>query len=163
MRAAPVDRCELRALLRTASGRRHIRGRPHRFARRDALMLELVAVAGLSVHELLALRVRDLPPDASDPTLTVAGRVVQSTRRVEVPWRLGLRLWSYATRHDLRLEDRLFPINVRRARAVFRTHAARAGLATIHTLDSLRRHREARLEPRRAPASADFPGLSRTA
>lgn len=163
MRAAPIDRLELRSLLRTASGRRHIRGKPHRFARRDALMLELVAVAGLTVHELLALRVRDLPPDSTDPTLTVEARALDS--RPEIPWRLGQRLWGYVTRLELRLEDRLFPINVRRARAVFRTHAARAGLAPVHTLDSLRRHRNAQMVASRTtwPQYQDGPSISRSA
>ena len=137
-----LTRHELHELLAAARGRRHRAGARHRNARRDALLLELVALCGLRVREVLALQVRDLPPGESDSTLLVRFR--SGVRFVPMPWRLARRLWHYVSLERLVLEERLFPITERVARAMFRTHADRAGLAAVLTLDSLRGYAAAR-------------------
>lgn len=143
-----LTKLELRELLAAARGRRHAAGARYRHARRDALLLELIAIAGLRTREALALRTQDLPPGEHDSALLVRFR--DEARTVAVPWRLGARLWAYVTAEQLRLEDRLFPISERFARSMFRLYAHRAGLRPVLTLDSLRGYSAAQ-EWRRQP------------
>lgn len=131
-----LTRAELRELLATARGRRHRAGAPYRHARRDALFLELLAIAGLRPGEATALRTMDLPPGPDDSRIWVNWN--GKRRSVEIPWPLARRLWSYVSAEELPLEGRLFPFSVRFARSMFRLYAHRVGLRNVLSLDSLR-------------------------
>jgi integrase/recombinase XerD len=100
---------------------------PGRNQIRDELLILTLFQTGLRISETLSLTPRHLSTSAEGAVLQIRGKGGKA-RLVACPKSLAHRLESFAFDQQLGLDNRLFPINRKRAWQIVKEAAARAGI-----------------------------------
>lgn len=125
--APDISTEQLEQLLRAARARTYRSGKPHRYARRDWLLLRWIAETGMSLADTLAMRRWDV--EALEPGVSWRGLRPPGKRLVADMQAFDDIAWSTQT---------VFPISPRTARQMFAFYRERAGLDESITIESLR-------------------------
>lgn len=126
-RAPDISTEQLQALLTAARTRTYRTGKPHRYARRDWLLLRWIAETGMSLADTLALRRWDV--EALEPGVSWRGLRPPGKRLVADMKAFDDIAWDTQT---------VFPIKPVTARQMFAFYRGRAGLDDSITIESLR-------------------------
>jgi site-specific recombinase XerD len=98
-----------------------------RHGERDGLLIRLLFEAGLRISEALQITLKYLESFEGRPVLRILGKG-KKPRLVACPKPLADGLQAYAYRHQLRADDRVFPINRQRAHQILQAAGKKAGL-----------------------------------
>jgi integrase len=98
-----------------------------RHGERDGLLIRLLFETGLRISEALQITVRHLESFEGKPVLRILGKG-KKPRLVACPKSLADSLHAFAYRQQLTAEERVFPINRKRAHQILQEAGRRAGL-----------------------------------
>ncbi len=111
---------EIKRIIIAAKQRRH--------SDRDALLIKLLFINGLRISEALSLTLINLErPRGELPYLRIIGKG-KKPRMIACPPELADSLEAYAHRHNIKNNDRLFPVNRKMAYMIVRQSGEKAGL-----------------------------------
>lgn len=108
---------------------------------RDRLLVRLLFETGLRISEALGLTLAHLDSFEGRPVFKIVGKG-KTPRLVACPARLSESFQAYAFRHELKSQDKLFPVNRKRAHQIIKEASQRAGL-TKRVYPHLLRHSDA--------------------
>jgi integrase len=110
---------EVNQMVAAASASRH--------GERDGLLIRLLFETGLRISEALSVTLAHLQQFEGQPALAIIGKG-RKPRLVACPRSLADSLQAYAYRHNLTVNDPVFPINRKRSHQIITKAGEKAGL-----------------------------------
>ena len=114
---------------------------------RDRLLILLLFQTGLRVSEALSLAPRLLGQHNGKPVIHLKKGKGKKPRLVACPEDLAHRIRSYAYSKEIGIDDRIFPINRKRAWQIIKEAGEKAGIQTQNYTTRFS-HRDAQFPPR---------------